>query len=612
MTRMMRAVLTALLVGATVVAVPGAVDAQNGRRLDVGVSGGDPARVAQIEGAIGQGLDVVRIFKRLDDRFPNASEQRLLDSGHDLWISIDSSTRAGRVRWRDLANAAPGSALHGHLTRWGDSIEPYEDRVHLTFQHEPESRINVALGDADDFIAAWRQVMTVMAERGAQPNRAWTMTSYSFRVDQNDRRTAGRWYPGDGWVDAFGAAAYNWAGCRPGFNDPWRSAAEALEPFRRFGARYPGMELMISELGSAEAGAGRKARWIRETADLLVSPGYEQFSTVIWFNSVHDQRDGQNSCNWRLDSSPSVMPAFGDMVRTLHGRPPAAAVVAPPVTTTTTRPAPTTTSTTRPAPTTTNPRVPTTAAPTTAAPTTTTTVAPTTAAPTTAAPTTTRPAPTTSTTRRQTTTSAAPAAPVAAAPARSAGSLLLSDRLDRSGDRIEIELTADTTGLHRLDLLTGGSLDAGASVRGSFGHFVAATAPGDSSIMVPLEAGVTRRLAVWSRSGSGSIDVRLASPADQTTIRSGRADASGTNGAVSQTMRWTADRSGPTRFVLDWSTTADLHLRVTAPDGTVIGEDRSGNDLALVEADLVAGRRYTVEIWATAGASSFQLSVADN
>ena len=574
--------------------------AQDGRRLDVGVSAGSNGlqRANDIENSTGERVDVVRVFKKLTDNFPNQQEQRLLAAGYDLIVSIDSSTAGGTVGWRAMADARPGSQLHDEMSRWAESLRPWGDRVHITFQHEPESRINVNRGGAGDFIAAWRAFMGILDDAGVQTKgRIWTMTSYSFRVDAADRRAAARWYPGDAWVDGFAAAAYNWGGCRPGFNDPWRPLSEALEPFRQFGANHPDAELMISELGSTEDPnqPGRKAAWMRDAAETLTSPGYEQFSTVVWFDGRHDQRDGANSCDWRLASSGSVMPAFGDMVRELHGDRDPAPAPAPATTTTTEAPVttttavrPTTTTTAAPGPTTTTTaRIPTTASPRTAAPETT---PPTTASPTTGAPVVTAP-------------------PVD----RSSGTWIGGGRLDGAGDWMRFELAADTDGRHRLDVSGATSADLGFNIRSLNGHFVGAAGPGERSIVVELVAGEVREVTVWSRSGSGDIEVRLSAPSnDERSIRSSRVDASGAQAAATDTMRWTADQSGPARFVLDWSQDADLILRVVGPDGGVLGVDDDGADLALVEVDLVAGATYDITVAAGRGNSSYQLLVGSN
>ncbi len=198
-------------------------------------------------------------------------------------------------------------------------------------------------------------------------------------------------------------------------------------------------------------------------------------------------------------------------------------------------------------------------------------------------------------------------------PDRSAGVRIGSGRLDGDGDWLRFELTAQADGLHRLDVNGAVPADVGFNVRGLNGHFVAAAAPGERSIVIDLVAGEIREVTVWSRRGSGEIEVRLMAPAaDERAIRSSRVDGSGRDAEPSETVRWTSDQAGPARFVLDWSQDADLTLAVVGPGGTVLGVDDDGADLALVEVDLVAGAVYEITVSAARGNSSYQLLVGSN
>ncbi len=171
------------------------------------------------------------------------------------------------IRWSDIAAAQPGSALYNDTVRWADRMRDYVKPLYFTFNHEPESSASFANGEAPDFIAAWRKFHDIFVARGATNVKfMWIMTDYSFFVGSNARNDASKWYPGDAYLDAMGADAYNWYNCRTGINTPWWTLETIIRPFRDFGAAHPDKELWLSEYASTEdtASPGRKAQWINQ------------------------------------------------------------------------------------------------------------------------------------------------------------------------------------------------------------------------------------------------------------------------------------------------------------------------------------------------------------
>ena len=132
-------------------------------------------------------------------------------------------------------------------------MRDYNAPVYFTFNHEPESSASFAMGESPDFIAAWRNVYRIFQERGATNVKfMWIMTDYSFFVGPQARNDASKWYPGDAYLEAMGADAYNWYNCRTGINTPWWTLEQIIRPFRDFGAAHPAEELWLSEFASAE------------------------------------------------------------------------------------------------------------------------------------------------------------------------------------------------------------------------------------------------------------------------------------------------------------------------------------------------------------------------
>ena len=61
--------------------------------------------------------------------------------------------------------------------------------VMVAYNHEPEAAAGGYRGTASEFIAAWRRVVTIFNQQGAN-NVEWTlqMTAYSFKVSSGDPR----------------------------------------------------------------------------------------------------------------------------------------------------------------------------------------------------------------------------------------------------------------------------------------------------------------------------------------------------------------------------------------------------------------------------------------
>jgi hypothetical protein len=195
--------------------------------------------VTALESSLGRQLGAVREYDLWNSTFPDSTTRAWRDAGRTLVLSVKAKRLNGAtVTWRSIADAAPGSTLYGEITRWADNVEAFGAPLYFTFHHEPEASTNLANGTATDFKDAWRKVVTVFRERGvSNATYLWTMTDYSFWV--KDRREASLWYPGDAYVDALGADAYNWYDCRPGIVNRWKSLQEIIEPFRQFGLAHP-------------------------------------------------------------------------------------------------------------------------------------------------------------------------------------------------------------------------------------------------------------------------------------------------------------------------------------------------------------------------------------
>ena len=311
-------IAAAIVAGALIVALTATItpaDAASPIEFGLSVRGDNASLLNEAEQDLGRSVDTVRTFALWDDSFPTNQDLAALD-GRNLILSIKPQTDAdGRLRWADIAAAQPGEQLYEDMVRWANALKPYEDQIWITFHHEPEARSNLPHGNAEEFKQAWRTFNTVLADHGFDPlGRVWIMTDFSFQVPAADRRHAEKWYPGDEWVEALAADAYNWFDCRAGAEIGWLDLEDIIEEFRQFGLAHPDEQLMLTEFGSVEDrnNPARKAQWFADAQDLFKQPGYGQFTTLSYF-SLNDT-SGNFNCDWRFTTSPQSQAALAALV----------------------------------------------------------------------------------------------------------------------------------------------------------------------------------------------------------------------------------------------------------------------------------------------------------
>lgn len=273
--------------------------------------GQSPQQALQaLEAQIGRPLAGVRVFDLWDTPFPDSYANWLRDTGHTIFLSVKAKRVNGTViLWRDIANAQPGSALYNQIVGWATDVKAFGSPMYFIFNHEPEAAASDPMGTAQEFIAAWRRVITIFREQGVTNAKyVWTMTDYAFWRTDGGRATL--WYPGDAYVDAIASDSYNWSNCRPGINTAWRPLEWIAGWMRDFGLAHPDKQLMLMEWASHEDPntPGRKASWIADAQALFKQPGWEQFTTVLYYNNANT-----TTCRFWLDSSASSLAAFAAM-----------------------------------------------------------------------------------------------------------------------------------------------------------------------------------------------------------------------------------------------------------------------------------------------------------
>jgi Glycosyl hydrolase family 26 len=260
------------------------------------------------ESKLGRKLAAIRMYAHWDTPFPDATSTWARNGGRLVLLSVQSGTMHGAVvPYRDIAAAAPGAPVYGAIVRWANAVKAFRAPIFFTFNHEPEGVRSDRNGTAQEYIAAWRRIVDVFRQQAVRNARyMFIATAHGFGPDS--ARQAARYYPGDAYIDAIGADAYNWYTCRAGVVNGWRSLANLIEPLRQFGALHPTKAIWLPEFGSAEdpASPGRKAGWVAQAEALFRQPAYAAFKGVlIWYGA-----SGPGICGFRVDSTRSALQSY--------------------------------------------------------------------------------------------------------------------------------------------------------------------------------------------------------------------------------------------------------------------------------------------------------------
>ncbi|QFG24730.1 glycosyl hydrolase [Actinomadura sp. WMMB 499] len=294
--------------GPAAAASPSPAAAAGREPMLLGVTAHGAADLAEREEETGRPLAAVRVFRRWGEPVVDDFVRSRARS-HVFFVSVKARRPDGsKLRWADIASAAPGSDIDGEIRRQARALKELPGTVWFTFNHEPENSASAGMGRPREYADAWRRVVSTFREEGARGVRhVWTLTDAAYGRD------ASRYYPGDGYVDAIGVDAYNWFTCR-GRDEGWRSLAELIQRHRRFGDRHPGKELMILETGTVEdpADPGRKARWLADATALFQRPEYRRYTALLHWDARHGRPEGP-TCAWDYRSSEPSLRAWRAM-----------------------------------------------------------------------------------------------------------------------------------------------------------------------------------------------------------------------------------------------------------------------------------------------------------
>ncbi len=267
------------------------------------------------ETTAGRQMAFIRVYDRWDDTFPDANTTWMQSTGHSLFLSIKTRTKAGvNLSWQAIADAQPGDPLYVDMQRWAAQIKSYGTEIYVTFNHEPDTTHSQASGTPAAYIAAYQKFVTVMRAEGVTNAKwAWTTAARNYGLGK-PAQYAPNYYPGDAYIDVMAIDAYNiYCKTKTGtWANPWRSLETIITPFMQFAALHPGPALMVAEFGTSEdpANPTAKADWITAADQLFKQPGYERFEAVAYWNTTSHT---YANCDFKIGSSPASQAAFNAM-----------------------------------------------------------------------------------------------------------------------------------------------------------------------------------------------------------------------------------------------------------------------------------------------------------
>jgi hypothetical protein len=256
------------------------------------------------EAAAGRKFAVVREYRRVDQPYLTAREEKLVTNGHSLVLSVKARTGTGPIPYADITAGKWDSQLVTGMTTLNGLATP----TYFIFEHEADATSAKASCTSTtdsvcgpQFVAAWRHIYNLAHAHGLAKLRfTWTITEYGFNPQTGVRNNY--YWPGVAYTDWIGIDAYN-GGC----NDSWYGSFADTMAYgvNWVQAHAPNLPIIIPELGATEgATANAKADFYNAIPAALQQPGYTNIRAILAWN------DQESSCDFRVNSSPQAFDAF--------------------------------------------------------------------------------------------------------------------------------------------------------------------------------------------------------------------------------------------------------------------------------------------------------------
>ncbi|MGD3111076.1 glycosyl hydrolase [Streptomyces sp. YGL11-2] len=283
--------------------------------------GGD----AQLSGLthLGRASAIVRTYDTIDTAgaFPSTDETSALHSGATLLTSLGT----GKNRdWASIAAGASDATVLKFLRAVNTAATTHHlNAIYVSFNHEPNAKIDAGKGKPAQFVAAWRHVYQLAAhahlnaQNGGRLHWVWILTASGFHQDS----VANNFWPGAPYVDVVGADGYVSGGCTKqqsgNYADPARTATK---PDAVFGpaltwstTHAKGKPVFIPEWGSVPfTHPDIRPSYINAMTTYVVA--HPQIGAVMYWND-HAHKD---SCDYALDKDLASQRALAAMGADTH------------------------------------------------------------------------------------------------------------------------------------------------------------------------------------------------------------------------------------------------------------------------------------------------------
>ncbi len=205
---------------------------------------------------------------------PAFTLQKIIDGDHDEYILDFAKELADFPRKIYLR---PMHEMNGNWYPWCGMVNNNQPEMYCT---------------------AWQHLREIVSHEVAS-NVQWVwcpyVTSYPT-IPENDME---RYFPGDEATDWVALDGYNWGPKRA--DQHWLSFNQIFQDAYRKLTTISRRPIMIAETACSEVG-GNKAEWIEHSFNELFTT-YKNIRALVWF-------DVNKECDWRMDSSDSVLKAF--------------------------------------------------------------------------------------------------------------------------------------------------------------------------------------------------------------------------------------------------------------------------------------------------------------